>query len=93
MPISVPVVLLAQVTTNVWVIACGTVGYFAGVGAIVGWLQQSELRYKHHLVIVIFVVLLVTHTVVYQFSLSDIFEVIAKALVDALTRGATTTPP
>lgn len=94
MPVSVPVVLLlAQVTTNFWVVACGTVGYFAGVGAIVGWLQQSELRYKRHLTLVILVVLLIAHAVVYQLSLSNIHEVIAKALVDALIRGATTTPP
>ena len=92
-PVSVPVVLLAQVTTNVWVVACGTVGYFAGVGATVGWIQRSGLRHKRHLIIVAFVVLLTVHAVVYQFSLSDIYEVIAKALVDALIKGATTTPP
>ncbi|OGX48764.1 MAG: hypothetical protein A3G88_05930 [Omnitrophica WOR_2 bacterium RIFCSPLOWO2_12_FULL_63_16] len=94
MPVSIPVVLATQFTVNVWVIAAGVIGYFAGVGGILAWIGQSRPRSMWTLNLAVLAVLLIAHTGVYHFSsLSHINEIAAKALVDALIQGLGRTPP
>lgn len=93
MPISIPMVLVGKfITVNLWAIAAGTIGYFAGLGWVIARIGQSGLRHKRTLHLIVLVVLIVAHVIVYQIYLSRINEVAAKALVDALSRGTATKP-
>ena len=93
MPVSIPVVLVTQLTVTLWAMAAGTIGYFAGLGWVLAWLWQARLKYKRLLTLVVLGTLLIGHIVVYQLHLSQINAVAAKAFVDFLIKTLGRTPP